>query len=83
MEILVLGLNHKSAPLHIREKVAFPENEIAAPLRSITGHAMGCLIRVYVFLSLPDPEVVCSVMVIGTMPGWWLTMIPSNVKTRL
>ena len=35
MEILVLGLNHKSAPLHIREKVAFPENEIAAPLRSI------------------------------------------------
>jgi glutamyl-tRNA reductase len=35
MEILVLGLNHKSAPLHIREKVAFPENEIAAPLRTI------------------------------------------------
>ena len=35
MEILVLGLNHKSAPLHIREKVAFPENEIASPLRSI------------------------------------------------
>ncbi len=35
MEILVVGLNHKSAPLHIREKVAFPENDIAAPLLSI------------------------------------------------
>jgi glutamyl-tRNA reductase len=37
MEILVLGLNHKSAPLHIREKVAFPENEIAGPLRAVNS----------------------------------------------
>jgi glutamyl-tRNA reductase len=37
MEILVLGLNHKSAPLHVREKVAFPENDIAAPLRAINA----------------------------------------------
>ena len=35
MELLVLGLNHKSAPLHIREKVAFPEKEIASPLAEV------------------------------------------------
>ncbi len=37
MELLVLGLNHKSAPLHIREKVAFPEKEIAGPLRAVNS----------------------------------------------
>jgi glutamyl-tRNA reductase len=37
MEFLVLGLKHKSAPLHVREKVAFPENDIAAPLRAINA----------------------------------------------
>ncbi len=35
MEIIILGLNHKSAPLGIREKVAFPEQEIGEPLRAI------------------------------------------------
>jgi glutamyl-tRNA reductase len=35
MDILILGLNHKSAPLHIREKVAFPEQEIGGPLRAV------------------------------------------------
>jgi glutamyl-tRNA reductase len=39
MEILVVGLNHKSAPLHIREKVAFPEDSIATPLRAVHGLA--------------------------------------------
>lgn len=37
MEILVMGLNHKSAPLHIREKVAFPEEGIAGPLRAVNS----------------------------------------------
>jgi len=37
MEILVLGLNHDSAPPHIREKVAFPEEGIAEPLRTVNS----------------------------------------------
>jgi glutamyl-tRNA reductase len=37
MEILVLGLNHDSAPPHIREKVAFPEEGITEPLRTVNS----------------------------------------------
>jgi glutamyl-tRNA reductase len=37
MEILVLGLNHDSAPPHIREKVAFPEEGIGEPLRTVNS----------------------------------------------
>jgi len=35
MEILILGLNHESAPVHIRETVAFPESDIGRPLREV------------------------------------------------
>jgi len=35
MDIIVLGLNHTTAPVHIRERVAFPEKEIHAPLRAV------------------------------------------------
>jgi glutamyl-tRNA reductase len=37
MEILVLGLNHDSAPPHVREKVAFAEEGIGGPLRSVNS----------------------------------------------
>jgi glutamyl-tRNA reductase len=37
MEILVLGLNHKTAPVNIRECVAFPEKQIHEPLRAVRG----------------------------------------------
>ena len=35
MDIIVLGLNHKTAPVHIRERVAFPEKSIHEPLRAL------------------------------------------------
>jgi len=35
MDIIVLGLNHKTAPVHIRERVAFPEKTIHEPLRAL------------------------------------------------
>ncbi len=35
MDIIVLGLNHKTAPVHIRECVAFPEKTIHEPLRAL------------------------------------------------
>ena len=37
MDIIVLGLNHKTAPVHIRECVAFPETTIHEPLRALLG----------------------------------------------
>jgi glutamyl-tRNA reductase len=37
MEILVLGLNHDSAPPKIRERVAFPEEGIIEPLRTVNS----------------------------------------------
>ncbi len=39
MDIIVLGLNHKTAPVHIRERVAFPEQTIHEPLRALHGAA--------------------------------------------
>jgi glutamyl-tRNA reductase len=39
MDIIVLGLNHKTAPVHIRERVAFPEKTIHEPLRALHGAA--------------------------------------------
>jgi glutamyl-tRNA reductase len=39
MDIIVLGLNHKTAPVHIRERVAFPEKTIHEPLRALRGAA--------------------------------------------
>jgi glutamyl-tRNA reductase len=37
MDIIVVGLNHKTAPVHIRERVAFPEKSIHEPLRALHG----------------------------------------------
>src|SRR5512145_1705116 len=37
MDIILLGLNHKTAPVHIRERVAFPEKSIHEPLRALHG----------------------------------------------
>ena len=39
MDIIVLGLNHKTAPVHIRERVAFPEKSIHEPLRALHAAA--------------------------------------------
>ncbi|MBE9485883.1 MAG: glutamyl-tRNA reductase, partial [Chloroflexi bacterium] len=35
MNIVVVGLSHKTAPVEIREKVAFPPAEMATPLRQM------------------------------------------------
>jgi glutamyl-tRNA reductase len=39
MDIIVVGLNHKTAPVHIRERVAFPEKSIHEPLRALHAAA--------------------------------------------
>ena len=35
MELIVIGLNHKTAPIEIRERLAFPEDGIEKPLSQI------------------------------------------------
>jgi glutamyl-tRNA reductase len=35
MNIIVIGLNHKTAPIEIREKVSFPEDRLEEPLKGI------------------------------------------------
>ncbi|MEI6215550.1 MAG: glutamyl-tRNA reductase [Desulfuromonadales bacterium] len=37
MNIIVVGLSHKTASVEIREKVAFSSNQIEKPLRELTG----------------------------------------------
>lgn len=39
MAILAIGLNHKTAPLEIRERVAFGPDILVGALRSLTAHA--------------------------------------------
>lgn len=38
MELLAVGLNHQSAPLHIRERLAFSADQLGQALRSLTSH---------------------------------------------
>ncbi|MDD5668894.1 MAG: glutamyl-tRNA reductase [Candidatus Omnitrophica bacterium] len=46
MKIRVLGLNHKTAPIEIREKLSFPESELSSALSSLLAYPgiMGCVI---------------------------------------
>jgi len=39
MAILAVGLNHKTAPVEVRERVAFGPDILVAALRNLTGHA--------------------------------------------
>ncbi len=39
MPLLALGVNHKTAPVDIRERVAFPPENVPAALRELTTHA--------------------------------------------
>ncbi len=38
MKIVVMGLNHKTAPLEMREKLAFPERELGGALKRLLDH---------------------------------------------
>ena len=35
MELIVIGLNHKTAPIEIRERLAFPEDRIEMALHQV------------------------------------------------
>src|SRR3972149_10912679 len=38
MNLVIVGLNHKSALVEIREKLSFPAQGIEAPLKQLTNH---------------------------------------------
>ncbi|MEE9614507.1 MAG: glutamyl-tRNA reductase [Thermodesulfobacteriota bacterium] len=37
MNIVIVGLNHKTASIEIREKISFPEDSIGGPLKALVG----------------------------------------------
>ncbi|MCK5351090.1 glutamyl-tRNA reductase, partial [bacterium] len=37
MEILIVGLSHKTAPLEVREKVSFAENDLPEGIKALVA----------------------------------------------
>jgi glutamyl-tRNA reductase len=42
-QLVVVGLDHRTAPIELRERVAFAESEIPAALASLTGPSLPLL----------------------------------------
>lgn len=64
MELLLVGLNHKTAPVNVREKISFPEKIISQALKSLQereGISEGMIIstcnRVEIVVGVDDPNV--------------------------
>ena len=38
MNLVIVGLNHKTSPIEIREKLSFPAQSIGEPLKKLTNH---------------------------------------------
>ena len=38
MNLVIVGLNHKTSPVEIREKLSFPAQTIGEPFKKLTGH---------------------------------------------
>lgn len=38
MNLVIVGLNHKTSPIEIREKLSFPSHSIGEPLKRLTNH---------------------------------------------
>lgn len=38
MNLIIVGLNHKTSPVEIREKLSFPAAQIGEPLKKLTNH---------------------------------------------
>jgi len=67
MNILVVGLSHKTAPVDIRERVAFAPTAMDAPLKQVTALpaiAEAVIVstcnRVEIYACSRDPETACS-----------------------
>jgi glutamyl-tRNA reductase len=63
MNLVIVGLNHKTSPVEIREKVSFPQDALGEPLRRLTNHyglseavILSTCNRVEVMAIAPDVE---------------------------
>ncbi|GIX46580.1 MAG: glutamyl-tRNA reductase [Candidatus Tectimicrobiota bacterium] len=62
MTVAVVGLSHKTAPVAVRERLAFPESQLHAPLQQFQDEAIAELVilstcnRVELYLETPDPQ---------------------------
>ncbi|MDX2479620.1 MAG: glutamyl-tRNA reductase, partial [Desulfuromusa sp.] len=69
MNIVIVGLSHKTAPVEIREKVAFPPTAMEAPLQQVlelpsVSEAMivSTCNRVELYAISPQSDVACIEM---------------------
>ncbi|HFD38435.1 MAG TPA: glutamyl-tRNA reductase [Anaerolineae bacterium] len=59
MPILAFGINHKTAPVEIREKVSFPADGLSDALKQLTGHEV--VNEAAILSTCNRTEIVCSV----------------------
>src|SRR5512138_2812268 len=58
MDIISLGLNHHTAPVHLRERLAFNEEQIRASLSRLTcGHAASPLAELVIVSTCNRTEI--------------------------
>ncbi|MEO6064190.1 MAG: glutamyl-tRNA reductase, partial [Lysobacterales bacterium] len=71
MTLIALGLNHQTAPLELRERVAFPSQDLAPALRALASQAG---VREAAILSTCNrTELYCHVdRGAEAMPGAWM-----------
>lgn len=75
MKLLLTGLSHKTAPLHLREKLALPEHALPEALRELQnlGAAEAMILstcnRVEIALTSPDGEEPAAIMA-RFLQGW-------------
>lgn len=60
MQLLTLGLNHTTAPLAIREQLAFPSDRIAEALTSLRGRFQGTLHETAILSTCNRTEIYCA-----------------------
>jgi glutamyl-tRNA reductase len=63
MNIIVVGLSHKTAPVDVREKITFPADSIEVPLKAIQGlpacyesMILSTCNRVEIYAAVKDPD---------------------------
>ncbi len=60
MQFVIYGINHKTAPVHIRERIVFHDDILAEALRSITQHPS--VIEAVIISTCNRTEIYCSIV---------------------
>jgi glutamyl-tRNA reductase len=82
MKILALGVNHKTAPVEIRERVTFGPDIVAGALRSLTAHTE--VTEAVILSTCNRTEVYCVLCAEGEAPvRAWLSAFHGLSEDRL